>query len=199
VLCNYIITCSKLNYCLAYKQTGKLAFDSSKNFERAIPKNWADQEIASIDCMKDLMNRHKNLFLRKPENTSMNHCMAFNKENVDGFYKNYQRTLTTHSFITDRILNLDEIEVSTVVHSPNVVAATGVKQVGQAASAERCTLITMCLTVSALGNTIPHVFIFSKARMHVTHMKGTPAGSLGLNNPKSGWMTSPLFVKVLEL
>jgi hypothetical protein len=37
--------------------------------------------------MKGLMNRHKNLSLRKPENTSMNHCMAFNKENIDGFYE----------------------------------------------------------------------------------------------------------------
>jgi hypothetical protein len=34
--------------------------------------------------------------------------------------------------------------------------------------------------------------------MHDTLMKGAPAGSLGLNNPRSGWMTSPLFVNVLE-
>jgi hypothetical protein len=91
--------------------------------------------MAGIDWMKGLMKRHKNLSLRKPENTSMNRCMAFNKENVDEFYENYQLALTTHSFTPDRILNVDETGVSTVVQSPNVVAATGVKQVGQTASA----------------------------------------------------------------
>jgi hypothetical protein len=86
VLCNYIVTCSKLNYGLAYKQTGKLAFDFAKNLERALPKNWDDQEMAGIDWMKGLMNIHKNLSLRKPENTSMNR-MAFNKEKLMNFMK----------------------------------------------------------------------------------------------------------------
>jgi hypothetical protein len=38
VLCNFLITCSKLNYGLAYKQIRKLAFEFAKNLERAIPK-----------------------------------------------------------------------------------------------------------------------------------------------------------------
>jgi hypothetical protein len=51
--------------------------------------------MAGVDWMKGLMNGHKNISLRKPENTSTNHCMTFNKENVDEFYENYQRALTT--------------------------------------------------------------------------------------------------------
>jgi hypothetical protein len=198
MLCNYIVTCSKLNYGLTYKQIRKLAFDFAKNLGRAIPKNSDDQEMAGIDWMKGLMNIHKNLSVRKLGNTNMNCCMASNKENVDEFCVNYQRALTTHSFTSDRILNVDETGVSTVVQSLNVVAATGVKPVGQAASAERGTLITMCAIVSASGNTIPPVFIFPRAGMHDTLMKVAPVGSLGLNNPESGWMISPLFVKVLE-
>lgn len=71
----------------------------------------------------------------------------------------------------DRILNLDK--------SPNVVAATGVKQVGQVVTAERGTLVTMCGIVSATGNTVPPVFIFL-VQDFITMLTGAPPGSLGL-------------------
>jgi hypothetical protein len=124
--------------------------------------------------------------------------MGFNKENAAEFYKNYQNVLTAHNFMAGHIFNLDETGVSTVVPSPNVVAETGVQQVGQAVSAEWDILITMCAVVSASGDSIPPVFIFPRARMHDTLMTGTPVGILGLSNPKSGWMTSSLFVKTLK-
>lgn len=89
--------------------------------------------------------------------------------------------------------------MTTVIQSPNVVAKAGTKRVGQAVTAERGTLITMCGIITASGNTIPPVFIFPRARIHESLMHGAPVGSIGLtNSPKSGWMTSALFVKTLE-
>lgn len=85
-----------------------------------------------------------------------------------------------------------------MLQSPNVVAQRGIKQVGQIVSAERGTSITMCGIINAIGNVVPPAY-FSRARFRDTMLAGAPVGSLGLaNSPSSGWMTSDLFIKVLE-
>ncbi|KAJ8910823.1 hypothetical protein NQ315_004683, partial [Exocentrus adspersus] len=77
--------------------------------------------------------------------------------------------------------------------------AKGVKQVGQAVSGERGTLVTIVGIVSASGNVVPPVFIFPRARFHETFMTGAPPGSLGLvNSPSRGWMYALPFLKTLE-
>lgn len=104
-----------------------------------------------------------------------------------------------YKFTPDRIYNCDETGIPTVVQAPNVVARKGSKQVGQAVSTERGSMITMCAIINAAGNTIPPVFIYPRARMHDTLMKGAVTGSIGFANcPSSGWMTSALFYKILE-
>lgn len=199
MLQNYILICSKMNYGMTYQQIKKLAYDYAKKLERAVPVNWEEHKSAGTDWLKGFMKRHTNLTLRKPENTSLSRSTSFNKTNVAEFHENLERALNMHKFSAERIFNLDETGLSTVVQSPRVVAETGAKQVGQAVSAERGSMITMCAIVSASGNTVPPVFIFPRARMHDSLMTGAPPGSLGLtNSPKSGWMTGPLFVKTLE-
>lgn len=95
---------------------------------------------------------------------------------------------------------LDETGVSTVLQAPNVIAKLGARlEVGQAVSGERGSMITICMIVSAVGNRIPPVFIFPRAKFHPYMLNGAPEGSLGLaNSPKSGWMTGPLFIEVLK-
>lgn len=57
----------------------------------------------------------------------------------------------------------------------------------------------MCAIVNAIGNAFPPVFIFPRARFHDSMLSGAPVGSIGFaNSPTSGWMTGPLFLKVLE-
>ncbi|KAJ8881607.1 hypothetical protein PR048_018093 [Dryococelus australis] len=138
--------------------------------------------MAGIDWMYGFMRRHKELSLRKPENTSLSRATAFNKTNVKDLI----------SSLLDRIYNIDETGVSTVVQAPNVIAAAkGIKQVAQA--------VTVCMIVSAEGNTIPPVFIFPRARFHYDLLKGAPPSSLCLvNSPQSSWINSELFLKVLE-
>lgn len=86
-----------------------------------------------------------------------------------------------------------------VVQAPNVDAYKGAKQVGQISSGERGSLITMCVMISATGNTVPPVFIFPPTRLHDTLMNGCVPGSIGLaNSPLSGWMTNELFMDVLN-
>lgn len=78
-----------------------------------------------------------------PEHTSLSRATSFNIHNVMQFYENYE-TLKNYNFTPNRIFNLDETNILTVVQAPNVIAQTGIKQVGQSVSAERGQLITMC-------------------------------------------------------
>jgi len=42
----------------------------------------------------------------------------------------------------------------------------GRQQVGQAASGERGTMITLCMIIISVGNTVPQDFILPRARLH---------------------------------
>lgn len=199
LLVSYIIKCSRMNYGLTYKILQNLAYEYALRLKRKFPENWNENKTAGIDWVKGFMKRHQNLSLRKPENTSLSRGTSFNKANVMVFYDNLYRALGKHPFKAERIYNLDETGVTTVVQAPNVIAAKGVKQVGQAVSGERGSLVTMVGIVNASGNALPPVFIFPRARFHETFMIGAPPGSLGLvNSPSSGWMTASLFLKTLE-
>lgn len=198
LLVKYIIKCSKMSYGLNYKQICQLGFDYAKKVNRC-PQKWLENGIAGIEWLKCFMKRHKDLSLRKPENTSLSRLASFNRNNVSEFQNNYKKLLTKFKFTGDRIYNLDETGVSTVCQAPNIVAQTGVKQVGHVVSGERGKLITVCGIINAIGNALPPVFIFPRARMHESLMINAPEGSLGLaNSPTSGWMTGELFLKVLE-
>ena len=60
-------------------------------------------------------------------------------------------------------------------------------------------MITTCMIMDSVDNTVPPVFIFPRARLHDSLMFGAPPGSLGLvKSPQSNWITRPLFLKVLE-
>jgi len=115
------------------------------------------------------------------------------------FFDNYERALKSWQFTADRVYNIDKTGVFTVVHFPNIVAQIGMKRVGQAVFGERGTMITVCMIINSVSNTVPPVFIFPRARLHDSLMFGAPPASLGLvNSPQSSWITESLFLKVLE-
>jgi DDE superfamily endonuclease. len=114
-------------------------------------------------------------------------------------FDNYECALRCWEFSADRVYNINETGESTVVQSPNSIAQFGTKQVGQAASDEQGTMITICMIISSVGNTLPPVFIFPRARLQDSLRFGAPPGRLGLvNSPQSSRITEPLFLKVLE-
>jgi hypothetical protein len=60
-------------------------------------------------------------------------------------------------------------------------------------------MITVCVIISFVGNTVPPVFEFPRARLHDLMMSGGPPGSFGfVNSPQSSWIREFIFLKVLE-
>lgn len=117
---NYLLRSSKINYGLTYLQTRKLAYEYAKRLLRSVPKNWLNNEIAGCEWMKGFMKRHSDLSLRKPENTSLARATAFNETNVKEFFDNYSDVLLRFKFTPERIFNLDETGVTTVIECPKV-------------------------------------------------------------------------------
>jgi hypothetical protein len=132
MLVDYVIKCSKLSYGMTYKQILQLTYDYGRRLQCKFPSSWTDTKIAGIDWLQGFMERHKNLTLCKPQNTSLFRAIAFNKTNIMEFFDNYECTLGSWKFTADRVHNIDKTGVSTFIQSHNIVAQIGTKQVGQA-------------------------------------------------------------------
>lgn len=116
------------------------------------PNGWNEMEKATKDWYYDFMQRNKNLSLRKPTPMSMSRAKGFCKENVDDFFNNLEAELKEYNFPAHRQWNCDESGFPIVPPKPGkVVVAKGSSRVGKAASAERGTNVSMCLSVSAAG------------------------------------------------
>lgn len=100
MLLNYALKCSRLQYGLPYSD---LRVIMQKVFVEGI--NWDINKMAGLDWF---MRRHKNLSLRKPEDTSLARISAFNERAVNGFQENLQHALQKHKFTANAILNLDD-------------------------------------------------------------------------------------------
>lgn len=197
-LVDYLITASKMCYGLGHAALRKLAYQYAKGLNIPYPEKWDTDLKASIDWLKGFKKRHKkSLSLRKPEKTSLSRATAFNTTTVNSFFNNLESVMNKFHFTPDNIYNCDETGLTTVTDPPKVFSQKGLKQVGQATSAERGSLVTMLTFISATGNTIPPVFVFPRVHFKEFMLHGAPTGSLGVAN-KSGWMTEINFLEAFK-
>ncbi|KAI4458115.1 hypothetical protein MML48_7g00007138 [Holotrichia oblita] len=196
---NYIKKCSDMNYGLSYVDIEKLAFQFARALPHCkIPPEWQEAQKAKLGWRQGFMKRHPTLSLRKPESTSLSRSIAFNKHKINQFFDNYLHVLQRYKFTSDKIYNLDETGVTTVMKPVRIVATCGKKQVSQVASAERGELVTFVGIISAAGDNIPPIYIFPRLRnLGDLYMHNAPDNSLALGN-KSGWMTAELFPEALK-
>ena len=89
-----------MNYGLTYKQAKELAFHYAKKLCKC-PNKWMENKKAGIEWLKGFMKCHKELSLRKPENTSLSRSTSFNQHNVNQFFNNYEKVLKEHNFAPD--------------------------------------------------------------------------------------------------
>lgn len=81
--------------------------------------------------------------------------------------------------------------------SDKILACKGVKQVGSATSGERGINVTLIACVSAIGNSVPPLYIFPRVNYKDFMIKGAPPGAIGSAHP-SGWSNKTIFMQYLH-
>lgn len=95
------------------------------------------------------------------------------------------------------IWDVDETGLTTV-HVPNrIIARRGIKILGKITSAERGTLVSVAVAISALGNMVPPFFVFPRVHYKSHFIRGGPVGLEVDANP-SGWMKEENFIKYVK-
>ena len=141
------------------------------------------------------MKQNASLSIRKPENTSQASAAAFNAIVIGAFFHNLHGLCSKFHFPPGRIWNCNKTGVPTVVQAPKVIVKRGAKQVTQTMSAERGENPTMLCLVSATGQTIPPVFVFSKSQ---GSRENVSRWTTKMHWLSSGWLTSENFLSSMQ-
>lgn len=162
----------------------------------AIPDVWRREGMATRDWYYGYMFRHPRLALKAPEGMSLSRAMAFNRVNVEVFFKAYVEAVERHSFMPARIFNLDESGLSTVMKPCKVVCERG-RPVASQVARERGNHMTFVGIVNAAGQGFPPVFIIARKKMNADFQRGATPGTTVLLQA-NGWMDHERFVQTLE-
>jgi hypothetical protein len=138
-----------------------LAYDFAVKEKLRCPPNWMTNSIAGKDWLAGFLKRNPQLSIRKPQATSLSRATSFNRHNVNEFF-DLVEDIKKRGISPTNFFNADESGFTTVHRPDGVIASRGRKQVGLITSAERGTLVTVCVAVSASGTAIPPYFIFPR-------------------------------------
>lgn len=94
--------------------------------------------------------------------------------------------------------NVDETGLTIVQPSPKKLAPVRQKQVSICVSAERRTLVTVIVGVSATDNQISPLFIFPKVNFKKHMIQGAPPGSIVTTNV-NGWSNKQVFYEICNI
>ncbi|XP_017473048.1 PREDICTED: uncharacterized protein LOC108364016 [Rhagoletis zephyria] len=193
-LAEYILLMEAKLFGLTQNDIRSLAFQLA--VKNSLPNSFSViKETAGRDWLRLFLRRHPSLSFRQPTSTSVARARGFSKENEAVFFDMLEKEMTTYNFSPNNIYNVDETGISVVpAKMPKVLALKGRKQIRALASAERGSLITAILCMSAAGSFVPPMFIFPRKRDNPLLMKGAPPGSIHANHP-SGWVQTNLFSK----
>jgi hypothetical protein len=113
------------------------------------------------------------------------------------FFANLGKVYDKYNFQCQDIYNMDDTAVTTVQKATRIIARKCVKQAGAITSAERGSVVTMALAVSASGNSIPSFFVFPRKNYRGYFIGNGPEGSTG-SVIKSEWMTEDDLLLFME-
>ncbi|XP_040155039.1 uncharacterized protein LOC120895601 [Anopheles arabiensis] len=179
---------AKQCYGLTPREMRSVAFEVAESNNIAHPFN-KSLRLAGVDWLKGFMDRHPNITVRTPENTSLARARGFNKESVKEFFDVLETVLSEQDFPPHKIWNMDETGFSTVQTKPNkVLAKRGEHQVGVISSSEKGTNTTVIMAMSASGDYLPPMFIYARQRLNEGLKTGAPEGSK-FGCSKNGWST----------
>ena len=194
---DYAIHAAKMYYGLPTTELRRMVYLYAVAVgSTAIPSGWETDKTASRDWCYCFMRRHPNLALKVPEAISIARIGAFNKVNVKAFFDAYTLAMEKYQFTPDRIYNVDETALSTVMKPMKVVCAKG-QPVASQVSRERGETMTFVGIINAVGVALPPVLIIPRVRWNPAFMRNTTYGTKGILQ-QSGWMTGETFVETLK-
>lgn len=120
-LTTYFKKCSRLHHGLTLDVAKKFVYEYVIRNEIDHPSNWDRDKMAGKVWLQGFMRRNSEISLRKPENTSAARLRGFTKVAVNGFFENLKNVYTKFILGPDRIYNLDETGITTVLESPKVI------------------------------------------------------------------------------
>ena len=184
-------------YGLTTEAVRKIVFEFC--VKNNIPHNFCEEkQCAGRKWMRLFLRRHPELSIRKPESTSIQRALGYNRAKIKVFEDVLKKELFTNDgsrkIPPENIFNVDETGV-TVNHKPQkIVAARGKKSVAVINSAEKGKTVTAVCCVSAAGHYCPPLLIFPRVRMKAELLDKAPVGAIGVAN-KSGWINEKIFVQ----
>lgn len=194
-LANVVKKMANVFYGCTAIQIRKVAFEYAERLNLKHNFNGASR-MAGRDWLNAFMLRN-NISIRKPEATSINRITAFNKEEVQLFYKLLGEMMEQYKFVPKNIYNCDETGISTVQTPGKILATKGQKRVGSITSWERGKNITLMCAMSVAGGFIPPMFIFPRKRLTPLLEKDGPTGAL-YKCSDSGWINENVFLDWLS-
>ena len=193
----YLKTAASIFFGLTPLDVRKLSYEYALTLTIDVPESWRYSKIAGVDWFYGFLKRHPGLSIRQPEATSLARATSFNQHNVENFYIKLAEVITRYKLETQDIWNIDETGVTTVQKPRCIVASKGTKQVGALTSEERGQLVTLCVAISATGNTVPPMFIFLRKHFKDHFIRDGPPGCSGAVTP-SGWIQAEEFLQFMK-
>lgn len=185
-------------YGLSINELKELAYHLAKKLALEYPSSWDQNKKAGRKWYHSFMERHSELLLRTPEQTSIDRVKGFCKTNLDRFFDNLGRLMDEYHFESHRIYNMAELGFSTNLNKiGEMIEIKGLRRAGQLEATEHGTMITMARTVCASGNVVSHFFLFPRKNMQGSFLDNVPDGIVGFAND-SGWMQQPEFARYIR-
>lgn len=126
ILADHLHKMSNKFYGLTRAQFCKICYAMAEKFDVADRFN-ETKRSAGRDFLTGFFQRHPNLSIRKPEATSINRILGFNKAEVDRFFENLENVMIKCHFSSSHIYNMDETGVTTVQETEKIIGAWGTK------------------------------------------------------------------------
>src|SRR5258705_9066413 len=176
-------------YGLTLKDLRRMAFQLA--FRNNLPHSFSSQtKTAGPKWLRCFLKRHTELSVRRPQSLSLARIHGFTQESVQLFFSILKPELEKINFDPTKVYNVDETGITVVQHkAQKIVAIKGKKNVHKLSSAERGSLVTVVMCMSAAGMFVPPLMIFPRKLMKKELMDGAPPGSIGAVH-ESGWITA---------
>lgn len=123
-LAEFFKKCSNLHHGLTFDLAKRFVYEFMSKNRIKYPSSWDEEQRAGKVWLMGFMRRNPQISLRKPENISLARLQAFTRSVIAEFYSKLKGLFLKYKFGPDRVYNLDETGITTVMDSVKVQTFT---------------------------------------------------------------------------